>query len=90
MVVAADGHQARAQLADRRFDAVVLDVVMPGPTGLQLLDEIPGATAVVLHTGEDVDGPEAVRADAVVAKPSDLDTLVEVVAGLVADTLAAA
>ncbi|HLH65131.1 MAG TPA: HD domain-containing phosphohydrolase [Solirubrobacteraceae bacterium] len=55
-VEAADVPQARAALVQRRFDLVLLDVNLPGESGMQLLVEVraehPG-TAVLMVTGED-------------------------------------
>jgi two-component system OmpR family response regulator len=38
--VAADGREMRKQLADARIDLVVLDVMMPGETGLQICAQL--------------------------------------------------
>ena len=40
VVVAADGHEARAALRGGAFDLVILDVMLPGPSGLELLREL--------------------------------------------------
>ncbi|MGH2898449.1 MAG: response regulator, partial [Solirubrobacteraceae bacterium] len=40
VVEAADGNAAREALAGRRFDLALLDIRMPGPSGLELLDEL--------------------------------------------------
>ena len=37
---AADGHQARAELRERSFDLVILDLMLPGPGGLEILREL--------------------------------------------------
>jgi len=37
---AEDGHAAMAQIANKPYDAVILDISMPGPRGLDLLKEI--------------------------------------------------
>lgn len=39
-MVAADGRDMRRQLADTRVDLIVLDVMMPGETGLQLCAQL--------------------------------------------------
>jgi len=40
VVEVADGNAARTALAERRFDLALLDIRMPGPSGLELLDEL--------------------------------------------------
>jgi len=40
VVEAADGVEARQRLESQRFDLALLDIRMPGPSGLELLDEI--------------------------------------------------
>ncbi len=37
---AADGHEARAELRARSFDLVILDLMLPGPGGLEILREL--------------------------------------------------
>ena len=53
---AADGLEARALLGDTEYDAVVMDVMLPGVSGLDLLVELRGAgkqTPVLLLTALD-------------------------------------
>jgi len=56
VVEAADGNAAREALAGRRFDLALLDIRMPGPSGLELLDELRArggdAPAVVIMTAQ--------------------------------------
>ena len=56
VVDAADGNQAREQLAAQRFDLALLDIRMPGPSGLELLEEItrrgPDGPLVVILTAQ--------------------------------------
>jgi two-component system nitrogen regulation response regulator GlnG len=40
VVEAADGNAARTALAGQHFDLALLDIRMPGPSGLELLDEL--------------------------------------------------
>ena len=40
VVEAADGNEARERLGSQRFDLALLDIRMPGPSGLELLDEL--------------------------------------------------
>ncbi|MGY8824584.1 MAG: response regulator [Candidatus Latescibacterota bacterium] len=50
-----DGDQALEQLESKSFDVAVLDVNMPGHTGLELLEEVQRQgiqTDVVLLTGQ--------------------------------------
>ncbi|MEZ5964248.1 MAG: response regulator transcription factor [Planctomycetota bacterium] len=81
-VVAADGHEARAALRDGRFDLLVLDVMLPGPSGLELLRELrarDGDTPVLLLTarGEESDRVLGLElgADDYVCKPFSLREL---------------
>jgi two-component system phosphate regulon response regulator OmpR len=56
---AANAAQARAQLASQHFDIMILDIMMPKETGLQLLSSIRGAQSsykqlpVILLTAQD-------------------------------------
>jgi two-component system nitrogen regulation response regulator GlnG len=40
VVEAADGHEARQLLSSQRFELALLDIRMPGPSGLELLDDV--------------------------------------------------
>jgi two-component system nitrogen regulation response regulator GlnG len=80
VVDAADGNQAREQLAAQRFDLALLDIRMPGPSGLELLDEIvkrgPDAPLVVILTAQNTfeNAVEAMKRGAFdyLTKPFDL------------------
>lgn len=93
---AADGRAALDVLADADFDAVVLDVMMPGMDGLDVLQSIRGGgdttTAIVMLTarGRESDVTMALRAgaDAYLTKPFDLDELTDVVRRTATMTLA--
>ena len=56
---AANGQEMDALMADRRFDLVVLDLMMPGEDGLSILRRLrkPGGPAVIMLSamGEDTD-----------------------------------
>jgi two-component system OmpR family response regulator len=56
---AADGAEMDARMAERRFDLVVLDLMMPGEDGLSILRRVrkPGGPAVIMLSamGEDTD-----------------------------------
>ncbi|MFN8643704.1 MAG: sigma-54 dependent transcriptional regulator [Candidatus Binatia bacterium] len=79
---AADAHEAQAQLRGGRFDLVLTDLKLPGPSGLDLLDEIRAAQPalpVVLLTayGTIQTAIEAIRRGAAdfVLKPFDNGSL---------------
>lgn len=81
---AADGHATLEALASRQPDLVVLDLHMPGPNGLAILDSIRAnpelaSTRVLLLSGErdalDEDWAEKVGADAHLPKPFAVRTL---------------
>ncbi|HEX5054455.1 MAG TPA: response regulator transcription factor [Planctomycetota bacterium] len=80
--VAADGHEARATLREQRFDLVVLDVMLPGPSGLELLRELRARdadTPVLLLTARGEEGDKVLGlelgADDYVSKPFSLREL---------------
>ena len=82
VVAAADGHEARALLRAQRFDLVVLDVMLPGPSGLELLRELrarDGDTPVLLLTARGEEGEKVLGlelgADDYVTKPFSLREL---------------
>ena len=88
---AADAHAALARLAQRRFDALVSDVRMPGMDGVALLNAAleadPGLPVVLLTGHGDVAlAVEAMRAGAhdFLEKPYDADHLVAVLRRAVA------
>jgi len=82
VVAAADGHEARALLREKRFDLVVLDVMLPGPSGLELLRELRARdadTPVLLLTARGEEGDKVLGlelgADDYVTKPFSLREL---------------
>jgi DNA-binding response OmpR family regulator len=82
VVAAADGHDARAVLREQRFDLIVLDVMLPGPSGLELLRELrarDGDTPVLLLTARGDEGDKVLGlelgADDYVTKPFSLREL---------------
>ncbi len=82
--VAFDGSEAMKLLEEKDFDVIVLDVRMPGFSGLELLKRIkaklPGVP-VILLTGHSAtrDGIEGMRLGAFdyMVKPVDIDVLVK-------------
>ncbi|MCR9244257.1 MAG: response regulator transcription factor [bacterium] len=83
VTAAADGHEGRAALREQRFDLVILDVMLPGPSGLELLRELrerdPDTPALLLtargEEGDKVLGLE-LGADDYVSKPFSLRELI--------------
>ena len=79
---AIDGNQARKMLLERDYNLVVLDLRMPGPSGMELLEEIgehhPDTQCIILTAHGNVStAVEAMRKGAYdfVTKPVDLDHL---------------
>jgi DNA-binding response OmpR family regulator len=79
---AADGHEGRAALRQGRFDLVVLDIMLPGPSGLELLRELrqrDSKTPVLLLTARTDEGDKVLGlelgADDYVSKPFSLREL---------------
>ena len=83
VTAAADGHEARSALrSDARFDLVILDVMLPGPSGLELLRELRERdpdTPVLLLTARGEEGDKVLGfelgADDYVSKPFSLREL---------------
>jgi DNA-binding NtrC family response regulator len=69
--------EARERLDDGRFDLVILDVVLPDGSGLDLLpllkDETRGHTPVVIFSGEEVRGSIAAMVEAALVKSRTTD-----------------
>jgi DNA-binding response OmpR family regulator len=81
--VAGDGEQALAILETESFDIVVLDVIMPGISGLEVLQRLKrkeDVPAVILLTGHGStkEGLEGMRMGAFdyLMKPLDIDELI--------------
>ncbi|MBI5489395.1 MAG: response regulator [Deltaproteobacteria bacterium] len=81
---AADGEAAVARAAARSFDAIVLDLSMPGLSGIETLRRLRESSPevqVILLTGHATvqTGVEAMRLGALdfVEKPADLEQLLE-------------
>jgi DNA-binding response OmpR family regulator len=83
---AADGNEAVAQIQQTPFDLIILDVKMPGLSGLQVLDYVqqhaPGTICVLLTAHATIDSAiRALRQGAFdyVLKPAQPKTIIEVV-----------
>ena len=92
-----DGSAALAALADRPFDVVLLDIGLPGISGLDVLAEVQNVSVpprVVMITADDTSESllRAVRgqADRYVTKPFAPGAIVEVVEEVLAEPAAAA
>ncbi len=90
VVECASGEEALQQLAGRRFDVILLDMVMPGMDGLDVLARLRAgdgpnrATRVIACTAnvlpEQVNAYLAAGAAAVLSKPIDIKSMLEAVA----------
>ena len=84
-VSAADGPSALALIQEQAFDAVLVDLTMPGMSGAEVVRalrrERPGL-AVVVCSGYDRDGRGPVAADAYLPKPFRIDALERTLAKL--------
>jgi len=88
VVTAGDGPSALAAAGAQKFDFAVLDLRMPGPTGLSLIgpvrDAAPGVRVVVLTGyGSITSAVEALRAGAhdYLSKPVDADQVIAALTG---------
>ena len=82
VAVAADGDEALAALRERGFDLLVLDVMLPGPSGLEVLRQLrrrDARTPVLLLTARSSEGDKVLGlelgADDYVTKPFSLREL---------------
>jgi two-component system alkaline phosphatase synthesis response regulator PhoP len=99
MVVARDGHEALALARSEQPDLILLDVVMPGRSGPNVLDALrrdpaTAAIPIIILTAwtQATDGAEMLRAgaDAYLTKPFSPHELASLVAKLLTDPVAAA
>jgi DNA-binding NtrC family response regulator len=78
---AVDGNDAAQHLEIGSYDLVVSDLVMPGSSGLRLLEKkrrfAPDTPALIMSSFPDINLPELMEAGAVdfIAKPLELDQL---------------
>jgi CheY-like chemotaxis protein len=78
--VAHSGQEALALLRGERFDAVTLDILMPGMSGFEVLRQLradPELRALPVVVVSVFSGNEALAGEWVVAKPIDADELVD-------------
>lgn len=82
VVAVKDGREAMAALASDRFDAIILDIVMPGLNGVEVIDETrksdPAAKFVIITAYSDSELVDEVRnrgVDRVFFKPIDINGL---------------
>jgi DNA-binding response OmpR family regulator len=94
-VEATDAHEAEEALGEQQPDAIVLDVMLPGKSGLDFLTELrqastpsPSDLPVVVvsawQSAEDEQAAMTAGADAFIGKPFDPEDLASLVEGLVA------
>ncbi len=81
--IATDGESALQQIESRTFDVIILDIIMPGIGGLEVLQRIQQRrieTPVILLTGRGStrEGMEGMRQGAFdyLMKPLDIDELI--------------
>jgi CheY-like chemotaxis protein len=91
LVDAVDGHEALERLASERPDLVVLDIMLPGKSGIEVLEALRGGrsaplTPVVVLTAwtHAEDEVLAAGADRFLSKPFDPDELKAIVDDLLA------
>jgi DNA-binding response OmpR family regulator len=92
-VEAADADEADAQMSAHNPEAIVLDVMLPGRSGIEFLTELragterPETPVVVVSAWQSADDEKAAfgaGADAFVGKPFDPEDLASLVEGLIA------
>ncbi len=82
VVTARDGRAAMAALASDRFDAIILDMVMPGLSGIEVIDETrksdPAAKFIIITAYSDSELVDEARnrgVDRIFFKPIDIGKL---------------
>jgi CheY-like chemotaxis protein len=95
VVAVPDAYQALAMLREEPFDAAVIDLVMPGASGLELLSRmatlptpVPAIVVTAVTAGAMVDEAERSGARAVLTKPVDPRRLADEVARVAGHTSA--
>lgn len=91
-VEASDAQEAEALMADQSPEAIVLDVMLPGKSGIDFLSELRAGTEVTppvvvvsaWQTPADERAALGAGADAFIGKPFDPEDLAAVVEGLIA------
>jgi DNA-binding response OmpR family regulator len=81
VTTARDGREAISLLAAADYDVVLLDVIMPGLDGLDVVDELRKTNSPILaHTyllsGDDGERLRNLPVRGIIAKPFDITTLV--------------
>jgi CheY-like chemotaxis protein/anti-sigma regulatory factor (Ser/Thr protein kinase) len=85
--IACSGEEALARLRAERYDAVTLDILMPGMTGFDVLNEIradPSLRAIPIVFVSVFSGRSELAGEWVVGKPIDADELRDVLGAAVA------
>jgi len=91
-VEAADAREAEAAMADQNPEAIVLDVMLPGKSGIDFLSELlsgaedtpPVVVVSAWQSPADEKAALGAGADAFIGKPFDPEDLAAVVQGLIA------
>jgi DNA-binding NtrC family response regulator len=84
IITATDGETGLNLIENEYFDAVILDVLMPGLGGFEVLERIKSINStlpVIIVTGHGslTEGPEGIKSGAFdyIMKPFDLDDLIQ-------------
>ncbi len=83
VITAHDGEEGLQLLDSARPDVLLLDIILPGMNGLELLEELRSRSRlpVIVFSARPENGQEALRlgADNFLAKPFDVDELVKTI-----------
>jgi two-component system phosphate regulon response regulator OmpR len=83
VTVVRDAYGALARLGDERFDAIVVELALPGDSGLDLLEAmerpLPAVLVTAMHAGPIAGRARAAGARAVLHKPVDEAELLDAV-----------